>query len=181
MTYIAFLRAINVGGHATVKMTDVRDAFVAAGCRNVRSVIQSGNVIFDAPASGRTALETRICQRLAALIGKDPGVCVRTARELESVAEAGPFRKFSGAPDVKLYVAFLSGKPQRSPRLPLRDETEALEVFAAGGRDVIIISRTAKNGLYGSPYGIVEKTFGVAATIRNLNTVSRIAALIAAA
>jgi len=111
MTYIAFLRAINVGGHATVKMTDVRDAFVAAGCRNVRSVIQSGNVIFDAPASGRTALETRICQRLAALIGKDPGVCVRTARELESVAEAGPF-----ANNQPRFVASHRGRPDARTR-----------------------------------------------------------------
>ena len=181
MTYIAFLRAINVGGHATVKMADVRDAFVDAGCRNVRSVIQSGNVIFDAAASGRTVLKTRICQQLAARIGKDPGLCMRTAREVESLAQAGPFRKFSGAPEVKLYVAFLGGKPKRSRRLPLRDETEALEVFASSGRDLIIVSRKAKNGLYGSPYGIVEEAFGVAATIRNLNTVCRIAELIARA
>jgi uncharacterized protein (DUF1697 family) len=179
MTYIAFLRAINVGGRATVKMDDVRAAFLRAGCKNVRSVIQSGNVIFDAPASGRAALATRICQRLEALIGKDPGVCMRTARELETLAEAVAFRKSSGEPDVKLYVAFVGGKPKRSPRLPLRDEKEALEVFATSGPDVIIISRREKNGLYGSPYRVVEKAFGVPATIRNVNTVSRIAQLIA--
>ena len=178
MVYAAFLRAINVGGHATVKMTDVRDAFVAAGCKDVRTVIQSGNIIFDAPASGRAALARRICQRLEALVGKDPGVCIRTARELALLVEADPFRKFAGDRDVKLYVAFLGGKPERSPRLPFRNDKEALEVFAATGHDVIIVSRTGKNGLYGSPYGIVEKAFGVAATIRNFNTVSRIAQLV---
>ena len=49
MTYIAFLRAINVAGHASLKMTDARDAFAAAGCRNVRTYIQSGNVLFEVP------------------------------------------------------------------------------------------------------------------------------------
>jgi len=181
VVFVAFLRAINVGGHATVKMTDVRDAFAAAGCKNVRTVIQSGNIIFEAPASGRAALARRICQRLEALVGKDPGVCIRTARELELLVQADAFRKFSADGAVKVYVAFLGGKPERSPRLPLRDDKEALDVFAAAGRDVVIVSRKAKNGLYGSPYGIVEKAFGVAATIRNFNSVSRIAQLIASA
>ena len=53
--YVAFMRAINVAGHASVRMSDVRDAFAAAGCRKVRTYIQSGNVIFEVigPGGGR--------------------------------------------------------------------------------------------------------------------------------
>jgi len=47
--YVAFIRAINVAGHASVRMSDVRDAFVAAGCKDVRTYIQSGNVMFAFP------------------------------------------------------------------------------------------------------------------------------------
>ncbi len=51
VTHVAFLRAINVAGHAVVNMTDLRDAFAAAACGNVRSLIQSGNVVFESPAN----------------------------------------------------------------------------------------------------------------------------------
>lgn len=179
MTYVAFVRAINVGGHAAVRMEDVRAAFARAGCSNVRTVIQSGNVVFESRVSRRSALTTRICQRLEPLVGKVPGVCLRTADELASILEADAFKKFSPQRDVKMYVAFLGGTPQRSPRLPLRDEKEALELLAATPSDVVIISRKANTGRYGSPYGVVEKAFGVDATIRNSKTVSRIAQLIA--
>src|SRR5690349_8927931 len=100
--YVAFLRAINVAGHATVKMTDVRDAFAAAGCRNVRTVIQSGNIIFDAAASGRAALAKRLCQQLEPLIGKDPGVFIRTQDDLAAMVESDPFRTVAREKDVKL-------------------------------------------------------------------------------
>ena len=48
--YVAFIRAINVAGHARIRMATVREAFTAAGCRKVRSYIQSGNVIFESSA-----------------------------------------------------------------------------------------------------------------------------------
>ena len=174
MVYAAFLRAINVGGHATVRMTDLRDAFLAAGCTNVRTVIQSGNVVFEAPAAVRPAVVKRVCRRLESLVGKDPGVFVRTHRELASLVEADPFRTFAGEQGVKLYVAFLGGEPARVPRLPLRSDTESVEAFATNGRDVFIVSRKKRGNFYGFPNGVVEKEFGVAATTRNWNTVVRV-------
>jgi hypothetical protein len=51
MTHVAFLRAVNVGGRGLVKMTDLQEAFTAAGAKNVRTVIASGNVIFEAPGA----------------------------------------------------------------------------------------------------------------------------------
>ena len=57
--YVAFLRAVNVAGHARVFMDDLRDAFVAAECRNVRTCAQSGNIIFEAPAQSESPAMTR--------------------------------------------------------------------------------------------------------------------------
>ena len=51
MTHVAFLRAVNVGGRGLVKMTDLQKAFAAAGAKNVRTVIASGNVVFEAPGA----------------------------------------------------------------------------------------------------------------------------------
>lgn len=106
-TYVAFLRAINVGGHAIVKMTDLRDAFAAAACKNVRTLIQSGNVVFDAAAKNTAALFQRIRAKLRALLGEEPGVFFRTVGEIDRLAKLAPFKRFAARRGIKLYVAFL--------------------------------------------------------------------------
>jgi uncharacterized protein (DUF1697 family) len=174
MVYVAFLRAINVGGRAVVKMDALRDAFIAAGCKNVQTVIASGNVLFEAPATGRTALATRIRQSLEKLVGKDPGVFIRTKADLESIIEPDPFARFAREGNAKFYVVFLGGKPGHVPKLPHRSEKEAVEVIATTGLDVFVVSRPRKGSFYGFPNGVVEKEFRVAATTRNWNTVKRI-------
>src|SRR3954465_8740479 len=93
MTHVAFLRAINVGGRAVVKMIDLKAAFERAGCRNVRTFIASGNVLFDAPASLPAALKTRIAAELLKLFGNAPGVCYRTLAEIDALIAAEPFAK----------------------------------------------------------------------------------------
>lgn len=62
--YAAFIRAINVAGHATVRMSDLRDAFTAAGCKGVRTYIQSGNVIFEASEENIAAVFQRVRARV---------------------------------------------------------------------------------------------------------------------
>src|SRR5713101_2792487 len=100
--YVAFLRAINVGGHAVVKMTDLRDAFAAAGCKGVRTYIQTGNVVFDMPEDKTDAALRKVRGRLNKLLGHEPGVVVRTLRELEGLIKSAPFKDVEGEPGVKL-------------------------------------------------------------------------------
>ena len=71
---MTFLRAINVAGHAIVKMADLKDAFASAGCRNVGTFIQSGNVIFES-AEKKTALFRNIQTELRPLIGDQSAIC----------------------------------------------------------------------------------------------------------
>ena len=91
MTHVDFLRAINVGGRAGVKMTALKTAFERAGCVNVRTFIASGNVLFDAPAKLPTTLRTGISRELVKLFGKPPGVCYRTLAEIDALIAANPF------------------------------------------------------------------------------------------
>ena len=181
-TYVAFLRAINVAGHAVVKMTDLRDAFRAAGCREVRSLIQSGNVVFESPAKTPTALVRRIQVELRRLLGEEPGLFLRTMRDIERLVEGNPFRRFAGKPRIKLYVAFLSRRlpPRQQPRLPLRSAPEALEVIAVKDREAFIVSGRKKNGFYGFPNAFIEQQLGVSATSRNWSTIKKIAPLLLA-
>ena len=116
-SHVALLRAINVAGHARVKMTDVKRAFSAAGCGEVRTFIQSGNVLFEAPDKDTTTLFQRVQVNVDELLGTKVTVMFRTLPDLERMVREDPFRGVAGESDVKLFVSFLSGKPQSKPEL----------------------------------------------------------------
>ena len=158
-----------------VKMTDLRDAFTAAGCKNVRSLIASGNMLFEAPAGSVEALVRRIQGKLRALMGEEPGLFLRTMREMDRLVASAPFKKFEAKPRLKLSVAFLSQKPRQRPRVPLRSAPEALEVIVKN-REAFIVSGKKKNGLYAFPNLFIEKQLGVSATSRNWSTIKKVVA-----
>jgi uncharacterized protein (DUF1697 family) len=174
MTHVAFLRAVNVGGRGLVKMTDLQEAFTAAGAKNVRTVIASGNVVFDAPAA-LGPLRGRIQQRVNALLGAEPVMVFRTMRYLERLIETDPFGSLVNDTRVKLYVLFLSGKPKQLPAFPITIAKEAIDVPGMHEQDALIVSRRKPNGMYGFPGLWTDKELGVASTARNWSTVVRIA------
>jgi uncharacterized protein (DUF1697 family) len=173
VTCVAFLRAINVGGRAVVKMSDVKLAFERAGCRNVRTFIASGNVVFDVPGKLAAAARTRIAGELAKLLGKEPGVCYRTVEELAALVASDPFGSLAADKAVKLYVCFADREPRPRPQLPIVDTKELVEITDIRAADVLIVSRRKPNGMYGFPNFCVE-ALGVVSTSRNWNTVRRV-------
>ncbi|HVG63591.1 MAG TPA: DUF1697 domain-containing protein [Hyalangium sp.] len=175
MTHVAFLRAINVGGRAIVKMADLKAAFERAGCKHVRTFIASGNVVFDAPATLPAALKTRIARELLELFGTAPGVCFRTLEEIDALIAAAPFGTLPADQSLKLYVAFMDRIPPKLPKLPFVVEKELVEITSIHAADVLIVSRRKPNGMYGFPNACVEE-LGVVATSRNWNTVTKVAA-----
>lgn len=175
-TEVAFLRAVNVGGHAPIKMADLKRVFASAGCKNVRSYIQSGNVIFEAPRGARAAIRRELEKRLAKLAGEQVAVAYRTLRELRQAADAAPFATFAAKGDSKWYVGFLVAPSKVRPELPLSFPKEGLEFVGMTKTEVFVVSRRVKN-LYGFPNLAIEKELGVPATTRNWNTVTKIIAL----
>jgi uncharacterized protein (DUF1697 family) len=173
---VAFLRAVNVAGHASVRMADLRAAFDRAGCQAVRTYIQSGNVMFDAPAAELPALLPRLRAAVNRLAGGPTTVVFRTLRELASLVRATPFQEYEDEADVKLYVAFLAARPRRTPALPLRLPDDGLEAFALRRHDVLLVSHRVR-GRFGFPNNFVEREFGVPATTRNWNTVAKLVEL----
>ena len=172
--HVAFLRAINVAGHARVTMDALKKRFAAAGCEDVRTCLHSGNVLFILPDGRSTRVFERIRSGLRRDVGADLVVLFRTWRELEGIARDAPFREFEGDPDVKCYVAFLSARPARQPTLPLVSLKERLEAIALGGLEVFLVSRRKANGGYGFPNNFIEDELRVIATTRNWSTVKRI-------
>lgn len=175
--YVAFLRAINVGGRGLVSMTDLRAAFEAAGCRHVRTYIASGNVLFESPARGTGSIVQKVRRKLRTLIGQEPEILCLTAAEMTRVLTDAPFTGRETTSGAKLYVTFLAEKPRRTPALPLVSSKEALEVIGISGREAFVVSRLKKNGFFGFPNTFIEEQLGVPATSRNWSTVTKIVEL----
>ena len=173
---MAFLRAVNVAGHASVKMSDVRTAFSKAGAANVATYIQSGNVIFESQANDVRRVVENAKRRLEARLGEAPVVMLRTMRRLGSLLEDSPFKRHEARSTVKYYVAFLAGKPERELSLPVVSDKEALELLKIDGDDAFLVSRQKKNGFFGFPNNFIESELGVAATSRNWSTVTKLVA-----
>jgi uncharacterized protein (DUF1697 family) len=174
--YVAFLRAINVGGHAVVKMDRLQRAFCEAGCEDVKTVIQSGNVVFRAPGNTPAGLFQRIQENLRLLTGQKVAVMFRKGSEIAEMVRLRPFEGLRQETDSKWYVTFLHSRPTVSLRLPFISEREALEVFRISDREAFVVSwRIPGKAMYGFPNKIIEKELGVFATTRNWSTVMKIA------
>ena len=109
-TYVALLRGINVGGKHLLPMKDLAVVFAQAGCINVRTYIQSGNVIFSAPAPLLKGLPELITERIAARFGYRVPIVIRTSQQLARTIRDNPFLQ-AGASEKMLHVCFLADPP----------------------------------------------------------------------
>jgi uncharacterized protein (DUF1697 family) len=172
--YVAFLRAINVAGQKLIKMEELRRIFTSMGLRNVRTYIQSGNVIFDHASANSNGLRKKIEKTLLGILGYEVTVILRPLAEIEAMVKRNPFRKVPAGSEVGLFVVFLSDDPKTKPTLPLVSITENVEMFEVKDRAAFVVSRRKKNGFFGFPNKFVEKELGVSATTRNVTTVRKI-------
>jgi uncharacterized protein (DUF1697 family) len=173
-TLIAFLRAINVGGH-TVTMAELRGLFEALGFEEVETFIASGNVIFASPSKDRAALEQRIEDRLRKSLGYEVKTFIRTGAEVVAIAHYKPFEETQLRSAQALNVAFLAeplGAKAKKSLMALRTE---IDDFHVHGREVYWLCKRRQSD---STFSNVrfEKTLEVRATFRGLNTVAKLAA-----
>jgi uncharacterized protein (DUF1697 family) len=109
-TYVALLRGINVGGKHIVPMKQLAEIFTDAKCGNVRTYIQSGNVVFTASPKVAKALAARVAKNIEERFGFSVPVVMRNREELAQVARNNPFLK-AGLPQQTLHVYFLADLP----------------------------------------------------------------------
>jgi uncharacterized protein (DUF1697 family) len=172
--YVAFLRAINVAGQKLIKMEELARIFTAAGLKNARTYIQSGNVIFDSPSANAVALRKKIEKALLNVLGYQVTVMIRPLANIEEIVRRNPFKKIKTSAEAVVYVVFLSDEPRHVPKLPLVSALENLDVFEVSDGAAFIVTRRKKNGMFGYPNKFVEKELGVLGTTRNWNTVNKI-------
>lgn len=167
--YVAFLRAINVGGNAIIKMTDLKRMFESAGLENVQTYIQSGNVIFETEEKNIDAVKKRIENQLEGAAGYKIHVFVRTMRELQSIVSKSPFTEKANE---TAYVAFLNQKPnQKSQQALLALKNEA-DDFTIKGQAVYHLRRDREKSVLAKTS--IEKILKLPATTRNLTTLRKI-------
>ena len=171
MRRVALLRAINVGGR-TVKMDRLRSAFTDLGFGDVATLIASGNVIFDDSARDDAALEARIENHLAGAFGFDVATFIRRGPELAAAAAHDSARD-----DGTLYIGFLKTAPPAAAAGAVAALSTATDHLAVHGRELYW---RATDGIGRSKItsARLEKLLGGPLTLRNVNTVEKLAALV---
>lgn len=172
--YVAFLRAINVGGR-TVKMDQLRGLFEALGLSNVETFIASGNVIFNSKSKNAVALERKIENYLREALGYEVTTFVRSTSEVADVARYKPFSDSEmNAEGSTVYVGFVAQEPDNQTKLKLLSFATEVDDFHCFGREVYWLRRKASETEFTG--ALSEKILGMRTTVRNANTIRRIAA-----
>jgi len=170
--HVAFLRGINVGGKNKLPSTELAAMFVAAGCAEVTTYIQSGNVVFEAAPLRVTLVASTVASDILARFGYRVPVIVRSAGEMKQVAGGNPFVMAGGATDA-LHVAFLDGVPAAAKIAGLDVHRSVPDEFAVKGREIYLrlpngVARSKLTNAY------FDAKLGVTSTVRNWRTVLKL-------
>ena len=167
--HVALLRGINVGGKHSLPMVDLRAMFETAGCRDVRTYIQSGNVVFAANGSLAARVPAMMARAIEERFEFAAPVVVRSAAELADVVRHNPFVEEGGG-DSGLHVMFLATPPDASRVAALDPDLSPPDRFVVRGRDIYLacpngIGRSKLNTQY------FDSRLATTSTIRNWRTV----------
>lgn len=171
MRFVALLRGINVGGNHKLPMVDLAKLFLDQGCTDVKTYIQSGNVVFTSKKPPIAALEAAIVERF----GFEAPIVLRTAAELQQTLRSNPL----GDDANKLHVAFLRDLPTAAAVAKLDPDRSPGDVFRVVGRDVYFAFAVgAGSTKFNATW--LDRGLGTVSTWRNWKTVNTLAAMAAA-
>jgi uncharacterized protein (DUF1697 family) len=175
--HIALLRAVNLAGSSAVAMSDLRSLMTELGFE-AKTLLQSGNLVFDAGKKKGAALETSIEKALAGRLSLKTEIFLRTAKEWDALVEANPFPKEAKADPGHLVLITLREKAKPADVKTLQASIKGRETVAAAGRELYVVY---PDGIGRSKLTMaaIEKALGTRGTGRNWNTVLKIAALAA--
>jgi uncharacterized protein (DUF1697 family) len=167
-TLVSLLRGVNVGGHKKLKMSQLAELYGSLGFTDVRTYVQSGNVVFSHDGGAAERVAKQIEKELKSRLNLDVTIFLRTPDELGDLAERNPFKKYE--PN-RVHITFLSTKPNEIPTNRIDAARARGELFSVQNREVFLFlpNGQGKTKLSNSFF---EKVLNVRATTRNWNTVT---------
>jgi uncharacterized protein (DUF1697 family) len=175
--HVALIRGINVGKAKRVAMSDLRALVEDLGYRDVRTLLNSGNVLFTVPASERKDPATRIEKAITARLGISARVTVLTGEELADVVARNPFGRVADDPS-RLLVTVLIDPEHRKRLLPLARQEWVPELLSVGARAAYLWC--PQSMLESRLFMAVSRLLGDGATTRNWATMTKLHALLQA-
>ncbi|MEK4234698.1 hypothetical protein BSK65_21670 [Paenibacillus odorifer] len=172
-TYIALLRGINVGGNKIIKMLDLKAMFQTLGFENVRTYIQSGNVVFESDEGSKSLLTGVIERKIHEVFGFEVSVIIRTLAEMENVIANDPFQLSEPEEFKRWYVTFLPAEPSAEALDKLRTYENGPDKVRFVGREMYILYEVSvsQSPLFKVPF---DRILGMTITARNWNTVNKL-------
>ncbi len=173
LVVVSLLRAVNVGGHAVIKMADLQVLYESLKFRDVRTYVQSGNVVFRTDSGDLKALSKKIQMAIEKRFKVTPAVLLRTADELRRIVAANPFVKRTDVLPAKLLVYFLHEELSRIAATELTKLPPKGEELIPAKRELYIYFPDGM-GKSMLPWRAVEKLCITPGTGRNWNTVTKL-------
>ena len=170
--YVSLLRGINVGGHKRVPMADLRKLLEKHGYKNVKTVLASGNVVYESD-EGKIG---QIGEILEKAFGFNIPVITIPFEAIEEIVASDPFGEVKVTPRMKLYVTFLKNKPEVKIQLPYVSADDSFKIPGITENAIFSYVDLEKTGTLDA-MDFLEKEFGKELTTRNYNTVVKIAGL----
>ncbi len=175
-TCVALLRAVNLGGHRMVSMSDLRALVADLGFADAKTLLQSGNLVFGAKSRSTTDVEQMLERAARDRFAIEVDFFVRTAAEWDELMGANPFRTQSRDDPARLLVMFLKKPVDTGQVKALQGAIKGREVVRARGRHAYIVYPDGQ-GRSKLTMALIERHLGTRATGRNWNTVVKIATL----
>jgi uncharacterized protein (DUF1697 family) len=168
--YIAFLKAINVGGH-TVKMDYLKKLFEKMGFLNVETFIASGNVCFESKIKAQNSIKQKIAQELEKELGYNVATFIRTTDDLKEISDYKPFKKSDLSNEQNsLYIGFLDNQPGKDSQKKILALSDQANEFHFSNKELYWLCRKnfSDSGITGKT---LEKALGMEMTVRNSTTI----------
>ena len=174
--YVAFLRGINVG-KKKVPMAELRTMCEGMGFSKVKTVLNTGNIIFETAEDNSVRLQHNIEEELEKTFGFHIDTIFRRHEELVSLVQKNPFKTISMTPETRLYVTFLSEKVNPSSSFSHESLDENFTILSVTEDEVYSVLVLSEEKRTTDAMNILEKLFGKRITTRNWNTVVKLSAL----
>jgi uncharacterized protein (DUF1697 family) len=175
--YVALLLGVNVGGNRKVPMVELKKVFEDLGFENIKTLLNTGNVVFDAESKEEEMLKEKIENELKSSFGFDLSIILIPMVELQKLVAKDPFKNITVAKNTRLYVTFLSEQVTTTLKIPYESEDRSFRILEVIDSAVISVLELSEQNKTTDAMNIFGKEFGKKITTRNWNTVKKIASL----